>query len=167
MSITRPPTTITSAWGDAVTNWINARTPVFATSGTASTGGTTTELKDTNVGDVTITVASATDWYRVTYACMINSTVSLDLIIVRVRDGGASSPTNTSPVVGQAQDFVQAAGGPGQRTVNAISLRQFTVGTHNLAPFYVRAVGSGTVNVVALDGGSGVVNRFLSIEKIT
>lgn len=167
MTIVRPPTTITSAWADAVTNWINARTPAFKTATTATATTTTAEVKDLPLGDLTLTVDDATAWWRITYAVRMNTDTATSLITARVRDGGAASPTNTSTLVGQTSQVLTVAGGPGQVSAVAISLRQFTVGTHNLAGFYIRDSGAGNVSLVALDGGSATLARFLSVERIT
>lgn len=161
--------TITSAFLNAMASWINARTPVFKTSTVATSTTTTTETKDTNVGDLTFVVSDATVWYRITYMVRMNtdSTTGASLISATVRDGGASSPTNTSTLIGETSQVLTVAGGPGQVATAAISLRQFSVGTHNIAGFYVRSSGAGNVSLVALDGGGATLARFLSVEQIT
>jgi hypothetical protein len=164
MSITRPPVTITSAWGDAITNWINARTPVQATSNTVTSSTTTTEIKDSPIGDVTLTVTDATTWYRITYNGVVSTdTASAALVGLRVRDGGSSSPTNTSTVIANGLVTVGVAtGGQGNVTCIATGLKQFTVGTHNIAGFFLRVAGAGNITIVA-----GSVPRYLLIEPIT
>lgn len=159
---------ITRNFLNSMATWINARTPVFNTSTTSTSTTTTTEIKDSQVGDVTITVSDATAWYRITYAVRMNTdTAGGSLISALVRDGGSSSPTNASALVAEASNVLTVAGGPGQQSNVAISLRQFTVGTHILAGFFVRASGVGNVSLTALDGGSATLARFLSVEQIT
>ena len=167
MSIIRPLVTITSAWADAITNWINARTPVQKLSTVATSTTTTTEAKDTQVGDLTLTVTDASAWYRITYEARLTTDAASALVTIRVRDGGSSSPTNTSALIAQGSSLLSVAGGPGQVTQHAQSLRQFTVGTHNLAGFYIREAGTGNVGLLALDGGSATLSRFLIVEQIT
>lgn len=152
----------TAAWADSVANWINARTPVFNQSSAAQSTTTSTEVKDAGVGDLTVTVTDATAWYRVKYIARINSSVANDLVDIRIRDGGGSSPTNTSTQITGAEMGV-SVGGTGGNNVTAEQLVQFTVGTHTLAGFYVRAAGTGNVNVSQASGAQ----RVLSCEQIT
>jgi hypothetical protein len=151
----------TSGWADSVAAWINARVPVFNISSTSSSTTTTTEVKDTNVGDLTFTVADASAWYRVTYTARANADAT-STIDIRIRDGGASSPTNASTQIGGGSIFIGAAT-TGATQVEAKSTLQFTVGTHIIAGFYVRTAGTGNVFVGTATGGQ----RILSVELIS
>lgn len=165
MAITVPAanSTGTSAWADSVANWINARTPVFATNTTNSATTTTTEVKDTGIGDVAITVTDATAWYRIKYIVRATSDAAATTMDTHVRDGGSSSPTNTSTLIAGASIYLAAATGAGACALTAEAIVQFSIGTHNLAGFFLRTAGTGNVSVTQSTGGQ----RILSIEQIT
>lgn len=152
----------TAAQFDSVANWINARIPVFNQS-TAATTTTATELKDGGVGDLTLTVADATAWYRVKYIARCQTDTSggtnMDL---RIRDGGASSPTTASTLIAAQSIYLSVAAGPGSSGLTADGLVQFTVGTHVLAGFYAKLAGAGNISVSQATG----MSRVLSAELI-
>lgn len=162
MPITRPPTTITSVWGDAVTAALNSKVPVFNQS-TAATTGTTTELKDGGVGDLTVTVTDATAWYQIKYIARVQSTVANDVIDLHIRDGGSSSPTIASTLIAAGSQPVPAVAGAGATNLTVESYVQFTVGTHILAGFYTRTAGTGSVSVAQATGAQ----RVLSVAQVS
>lgn len=121
-----------------------------ATSTAATTGVTTTETKDGGVGDYAFT-AVAGRRYRVHYTCRADSSADQDAMDVRVRDGGASSPTNASALVAGAE-IKQSGTAGGQHVCIAQLMLGLSAGTHTVAAFYVRALGTGTVNVTQATG---------------
>lgn len=148
-------------FADAVANALNNRVPVFNQSNAAASTTTTTEVKDTNVGDLAITVTDATAWYVVKYICRGNSSVTSDQMDIRIRDGGGSSPTNVSTQLAGASLQIPV-GGSGGLQVTAEQYVQFTVGTHTIAGFYVRTAGTGNVNV----SQAGGAQRVLSCQQV-
>ena len=145
---------------DPVANWINGRTPALGTSSAAGTQTSGTELKDTGIGDVTLTVSDATVWYELTYNPNMVSSNANNRADVKIRDGGASSPTNASTLLAWSTGTNPGAGANFAVTVTALAVVQFTVGTHVLAPFYAMGNGTGGCNPQALA-------RFLSIVPIS
>lgn len=131
-----------------------------ATNAAAQAAATTTELKDTGVGDYTFTAVAGRQ-YRVVYQCRIQSTVANDKADVRIRDGGASSPTNTSTLRAGAEITIGSATG-GEHLVVTQVLTGLAAGTHIIAAFYVRAAGTGNVNVSNATGQT----RELYVEDI-
>ena len=159
------PTTATAisstAFGIPVANALNNGMPTFSQSGAAQTA-TATEAKDTGVGDIVLTVTSATVWYRIKYKARLNAVGGAINGDLRIRDGGAASPTTTSTLLTGASSELPAAGVP-QDTV-AEQLVQFSVGTHTLGGFYAKVTGAGTS--VNADNATGQL-RLLEAEQVT
>ncbi|SRR6266540_2142627 len=129
--------------------------------GTGATAiATTTELKDLVVGDYTFT-AVAGRRYRVHFQCRLRSTVAADKVDVRIRDGVGSSPTNVSTLLTGAEGTVAATTGGDDLKVEQ-TLLGLSAGTHIIAAFYIRALGTGNVT---LDVATGQ-NRELYVEDI-
>lgn len=118
-----------------------------ATSAVTSATTTTTEVKDSNVGDYTFTAVSG-HTYRVKYQCRAASTVAQDKVDVRIRDGGGSSPTNTSTLVAGAETTIASAS---VALTEDLKVEQLMVGlsagTHIIAAFFLRAAGTGNVSL--------------------
>lgn len=126
-----------------------------ATSTAATSSITTTETKDAGCGDLTFTALLGRR-YRIFYRARCQTNVADSAIVLRVRDGGGSSPTNTSTIVAASQVTPNGTGGAGdEQTVNQIltcvaspsATDEIAAGTHKVAPFYVRTAGTGTVSV--------------------
>jgi hypothetical protein len=128
---------------------------------TAATAGTVAETKDGGVGDYAFT-AIAGRLYRVHYSARFRSTAALDAGDIRIRDGGAASPTTASTLITAASQVVSVAGGPG--AVQTIVTETFTLsaGTHTFAAFYTRTAGAGNVSLDQAGGQS----RELYVEDM-
>ena len=115
--------------------------------GTATSG--TTETRDAMLGDYVFTVPAAGATWRYE-ACFnyvkLNSSVADDLYEIRIRDGGASTPTTSSPLVAALAVPIHTTGGPGQPGVTGRGTWVPGVGTHTLSLFLVRAAGTGIGN---------------------
>jgi len=131
----------------------------IAQSTAATTAVTTTETKDDGVGDYAFTVKTG-HFYRVTYQCRARSSAAGDKIDVRIRDGGASSPTNTSTLRAGGEVGVNTT--TGDQLIVTQMLSGLAAGTHTLAAFYVRAAGTGNVNVDQATGQT----RELYVEDL-
>lgn len=129
-----------------------------AVSSAVTTGITTVETKDGGCGDYTFT-AVAGRRYRIKYQARARSTVVGDKVDIRIRDGGAASPTNASTLVAGAETSSGSTTGDDLKVDSAITL---SAGTHTIAAFYVRAAGTGTVT---LDQATGQ-QRELYVEDI-
>lgn len=112
-----------------------------SSSGTASSG--TTETRDAVLGDYTFT-ARAGRRYRVIYDGLImSSSVAADVYQIRIRNGGASTPTAASTLIAASQWKAQTSGGPGQETVPVGLTFVPGAGTVTLSAFTVRSSGTG------------------------
>ena len=132
-----------------------------ATSAAGQAGTTTTEVKDLGVGDYTF-VAVSGRIYRVTYNARCQSTVAADKMDCRVRDGGASSPTNVSTLIAGSEVSCNITAG-GEHLLMTQILTGLSAGTHIIAAFYLRVVGTGSVTV---SNSTGQV-RELYVEDVT
>ena len=116
-------------------------TPI--TTATQSSGFGATEAQDTNLGTYTFT-AVAGRRYQVVLNNAYGSSGSIgDTYFLRVRDGGAGAPTNTSTIVGES--LWRAATAFGNEPIPRMEATFTTTsGTHNLGLFMVRVSGSNT-----------------------
>lgn len=98
-----------------------------------STSGTATETRDTVLGNYVFTGVAGRR-YRATWRGPMYGQNANDQLILNVRDGGASTPTNTSTVVANGRFCTAVSGSPGQATV--VAMGTFTgAGVHTLAAF--------------------------------
>lgn len=127
---------------------------VRSTSVAATSGVTTTETKDGGTGDLTFTAVEGRR-YRVYYRARAQTNAGGTSIVFRIRDGGGSSPTNTSTIVGASQTTPAGTGGQGEElevnqtltcATGGSGIDEISAGTHKVAAFYVRSAGTGTVN---------------------
>lgn len=115
--------------------------------GTVTSG--TTETRDAVLGNLTFVVAAAqnTTRFKVTLSGRgLFSTVAGDRFAINIRDGGGSTPSATSTLVGV--NFTQVM--PSATGSNGIQASTFSTtfvagtGTHTLSVFTVRVNGTGT-----------------------
>ena len=127
---------------------IQAAPVATSSNGTASVG--TTETRDAVIPTYTFTSLGTTRRYRWTYSgVVLNGSVASDTFVLRVRDGGASTPTAASTQVGRDIAYsVSAVGTPGRQTFNATGTFTAAAGTRTLAPFLLRTAGTGVVTPV-------------------
>jgi hypothetical protein len=106
--------------------------------------------------------ADVTRQYRLNFQLWYSSTVSLDNINFRVRDGGASVPTiASSPVIYQ---LAQAAVGATRvQNMTGVVVLPFTAGVHRLLLTIRRDAGTGTVS--SQPGAPDRPNQFI-IEDV-
>ena len=141
-----------------------SKTPrlVAIVTSTAAGGGVTTgELKDGGTGDLSFYVSDPDAWYRVAYHSRINVSVAATTCDIRIRDGGASSPSNTSTPLAGYSICVNTAGGVGATGVICENYVQLAVGQHTIAAFLVRTGGTGTIT----QDSSNFDQRILTVEK--
>lgn len=108
--------------------------------GTATSG--TTVTKDSALPDYVFT-ADSTRRYRVIFdGINANAGTANDRFIISIRDGGASSPTGASSVVGHDLPITMFA-----VSVGYVLTATFTTtsGTHTFNAFYARNAGTGTM----------------------
>ena len=148
---------------------INGDLPAPATTSTTSettTGASLTEVRDTNLGNYQFT-ARAGRTYRVALEGMRvgveTGATGLPLLpVVRIRDGGGSTPTTSSTIVAEARTSINTAGGVGQRELYvAVPLIGLSAGTHTLGAFILDGNGANN-NRRAMVG-----TRYLYVTDIT
>lgn len=111
-----------------------------ASNGTATSG--TTETRDAVLGNYQFN-ADSTRRYRVWWTGKLNTDTNGDLITVNVRDGGSSTPTSASTLVGTGQIRLAQSGGTGQESLIATGTFTTTEGLRTLAAFTLRSSGAG------------------------
>jgi hypothetical protein len=138
---------------------------LLASPGTSST----TETKDTSLGDYTFT-AVAGRRYRVTLSSAIMSgTVAGDWFAIRIRDGGASSPTSASTFIGGMTFHPKVSNTTASRENGTMSctINTLSAGTHTLGVFMQRTGGTGTMQLDSPNSdGVGSGYRELYVEDI-
>ncbi|SRR6266581_2590704 len=121
--------------------------PVTSVSNGTVTSGTT-ETRDAVLGNYVFTVAAAqaSTRYRVVLAGRgLNGTVAGDRYTINFRDGGASTPTATSTLVGvNFNVYIPATGSTGVQANFMGSTFVPGAGTHTIGVFVVRSLGTGT-----------------------
>ena len=127
-----------------------------ASTTTTVTGVGATQSAFSGLGSVAFT-AVAGRRYKVTVKAAVTQSVSTNITILNVRDGGASAPTNTSTSL----DLYRFCGGAtaGVSTGYAFTLSGLTAGTHTLGLF--GGINSGTVTL-----GDGSNTSYLVVEDI-
>jgi len=118
---------------------------------TVSNGTTTssgTETRDAVLGNLVFVVAAAQAGvrYRITLAGRgLNGTAAADRYTLNFRDGGASTPTAVSPLVGVNFNVTFAATGSPGVAANYWGSTFFPgAGTHTISAFWIRTSGTGT-----------------------
>lgn len=122
---------------------------------TDSSGFGATEAQDTNLGTYTFTGVTGRRYVpKLSNALMASGAVG-DTYFLRIRDGGAGAPSNTSTIVSEtvATALVSNTNIP----ISAFPSFTVTSGTHNLGLFIVRQSGANTMNLTSsghLAGGN-------------
>lgn len=110
-------------------------TPVSTSSNGTATAADTVEVRDTALGNYTFT-AVANRRYRVHYhGALANSGTVNCRMVVRVRDGGASTPTTASTLIGETSAYVTETSTSGRTQCDLVRTFTTTAGTHTLAVF--------------------------------
>jgi len=137
-----PNQNLTAALLNALFDKIMNDPATTALSGTTFAG---TETLDAVLGNYVFT-ASAGRRYRVTYSgILVGSSVANDNYAIRIRDGGASTPTAASTLIAASQGTVVVAGGTGFAGCPVSGTFTPSAGTRTLAAFGIRIAGSGTL----------------------
>jgi hypothetical protein len=133
----------TAAWGSAVAGDLNGGPNMGTPRATAANGtlGTAAETRDAVLGDYTFTAVADRRYRAVLDGLFIYGSTANNQIGVRIRNGGASTPTNASPLVAES------------RTVTGLAAAAYTLpvagtfvpgaGDVTLSAFTIRIVGSG------------------------
>lgn len=130
--------------------------PIATTANGTVTSGTTDTL-DTVLGTYTF-AATAGRRYRIVIANLVcNGSVAADLFAVRVRNGGASTPTTASPAVLDSSWTCVVSGSSGRVTLTLEeTFLASTTGTATLGLFLQRISGTGVLTPLSpAVGGSG------------
>lgn len=105
----------------------------WQSSSAANSGAfTTVEQKDATIGSIVLNVTNAATVYRVKFYSNLQVGIANNQVTAYVRDGGASVPTTTSPIVATGARVNNVAGGPGIQTLSAERDVTFSVGVHTL-----------------------------------
>jgi hypothetical protein len=156
-------------WAPVGTQGLPAVPISTATAGTVTSG--TTDTIDTVLGNYVFTATSGRR-YRVVLSnliCNSGSTVTAgDTYAIRVRDSGsAATPTTASPAVIDSIFEVQATGGAGRETIHMEdTFVSSSTGTHTLAFFAQRVVGSNVFTPLSPADASGTGSRKLWVEDL-
>lgn len=125
--------------------------PVTSTSNGTPTSGTT-EVRDAVLGNFTFTVAAAqaSTRYRVVLAGRgLSGSVVGDRYGINFRDGGASTPTASSTLIGaNATVYVNATGSNGVESNTQTATWVPGAGVHTVGVFTVRLNGTGVATPV-------------------
>lgn len=109
---------------------------------------TTTETKDTQIGNIGFTAVSGRR-YQVSFSCRTSASANATTMDIRIRDGGAGSPTSASTILTAGSQYVVVSGGAGQNQFTVFQTLDcpgdIAAGAHTIAPFYVRTAGTGSV----------------------
>lgn len=142
---------------------------------TSTTGITTVETTGAGVNATTFT-AVAGRRYRIYYSVVVGSSVANDPMMLRIRDGGTSNPTNTSTVLVatvvaasptanasvRVTGFTEVDCYPTGQAVSPPS--QILEGRHTLGVFLSRNAGTGTLYI---GSGTASVTSIVSVDDIT
>lgn len=122
-----------------------ARTPTTPTStGTAGTATVaTTETRDAVLGNYVFTAVAGHRYQAVFSGGALNASVANDLFSVRIRNGGAATPTAASALVGMNQFLCPVAASAGAGASSVIGTFVPGAGTQTLSVFAVRLSGTG------------------------
>ena len=123
-------------------------TPVStATNGTSTSG--TTETLDAILGTYTFTAVAGRRYRAILDGAYASATVTNDLVGVRIRNGGSSTPNATSTLVAASQTTVTVTGGPGQIGLLVANTFVPGAGTVTLGVFTVRLSGTGVETIAS------------------
>jgi len=114
-----------------------------ASNGTDTSG--TTEVRDAVLGNYVFTAAAGRK-YRAWWTGATSANVANDRVSVRIRDGGSSTPTTASTLIGETRHTITVSGGGGQTWIPPIAaVLTLTTGTHTFSAFTQRVTGSGVI----------------------
>lgn len=111
-----------------------------ASAGTATSGAT--ETRDAVLGNYAFTAVAGRRYRAVIDGLVVSGTAG-DVVGVRVRNGGGSTPTAASTQVAAAQIVPPASGGTGQQSLPVGGTFMPGAGTVTLSAFTVRISGTG------------------------
>jgi len=126
----------------------NMGTPVSAAAVGTTTSGTT-ETRDAVLGNYTFTAVAGRRYQVVVNGMLGSGSVVGDLFAIKVRNGGASTPTTASTAVASLRYPVFAAGGVGQTGIPLSGTFVPGAGTVTLGIFAVRLAGTGILNLAS------------------
>lgn len=142
---------------------VNTVTKVAYASGAGSSSSTTGEIKDQQVGDLSFTAVAGRK-YRIKWVGRVQSVSGAAGVDIRIRDGGASSPTNVSTQRVGASGSIQSAGGAGAHQVIAEqTVSGLSAGTHTIAAFVAATTGG----AVLVSEASGQLRELVVYDEGT
>jgi len=116
-----------------------------AAQGTSTTS--TTEVRDAVLGNYTFTAVAGRRYRAIVDGLTMYSTVAADVAVMKIRNGGASTPTTASTVVATAYSTaLSPASYMGYALSNTFAPG---AGVVTLSLFYLRAVGTGVLQTGA------------------
>lgn len=118
-----------------------------AADGTPTSG--TTETRDSILGNYVFTAVAGRRYRAMFTGRVLNGSVSGDRFLCNVRNGGGSTPTAASALIGQSINEVQGVGAPGFVTLPVIDSFIPGAGTVTLGVFFVRGTGTGVCTPTA------------------
>lgn len=128
----------------------NMGTPASQAAGTAGTASAgTTEVRDAVLGNYTFTSVAGRRYEAHLNGLVANGSVVGDLFAVNIRNGGASTPTATSPLCATVQAYIPAIGVSGRVTCQLLGSFVPGAGVQTLSCFTVRVLGSGVSTPVS------------------
>lgn len=86
------------------------------TTASAGTAGPTTETRDAVLGNYTFTAAAGRRYWAIMLGLIVSGAAG-DLARTTIRNGGVSTPTNTSTLIAKSQVYIPVSGGPGQTSL--------------------------------------------------
>lgn len=138
--------------------------PISTTTDTGSLGAT--EGQDTNLGNYTFTAVAGYRYQVMLQNISIVSGTAGDKYIVRARDGGLSTPTASSTIVGETLFTAQVTNQP-QPIPPLTSFVASSTGTHIIGLFVIRSTGSNTATVTSSGHyASGTLGRELFVRFV-
>jgi hypothetical protein len=125
---------------------LNALPQVVAYQPTSSAGSATsgtTDTIDSILGTVSVVADGATRYRIEMINAMGSSSVANDHYQLRIRDGGAATPTTASTEIARTDWKPVATGGAGQEGINLSNIVVLSAGTHTFGFFAQRDLGTG------------------------
>jgi hypothetical protein len=145
---------VRASWGAGVAADLTGGPNMGTPTATAATGTPTsddTETRDAVLGNYAFTSVAGRRYEVRLNGLILTTSVAGDLVGVRVRNGGAATPTSASTLVASSQVPITIAGGPGAITPPHVG-GSFApgAGVQTLSVFTVRLAGTGAETPVGL-----------------
>lgn len=141
-------------------------TPTSQTANGTPTSGTT-ETMDVVLGTYVFTTPGAHRFEARMNGLIGNGSVTSDAYAIRIRDGGASTPTSASTLIAEQVWHCTNAGTGGRGPIPLAGTFTPSAGTHTLGVFAVRLQGTGIFTPLCPNGDiAGVLGRELFVVDL-